>query len=297
MVENFGPVLVTGADTGIGRATVESIAKKGYEVYAGVYDLDNVELLSNIENIKAVKVDVTNKEDMRNLSDWIENEGAGLYGIVNNAGISDMWPLIESPESYFNRVMDVNLYGVFRVTNAVMPFLIESKGRIVTMGSLSGTIPTKLIGAYSISKFAVEALTDILHFETKQFGIQAITIKPGNVQSDISKALAPILKQRIPEYEKSSYKSELSSLFDNLNNPVFLERSQHDKPDKVIEAIIAALYSPKPKLKYLVANQNDTNFALKWMFRVAAQLNQNHMHSVERELMHKMLDNELDKFQ
>jgi NAD(P)-dependent dehydrogenase (short-subunit alcohol dehydrogenase family) len=297
MENDFGPVLVTGADTGIGRLTVETLAKKGYKVYAGVYDPNNIEILSNFENVKAVKIDVTNKEDLKILHEWVEKEGAGLYGIVNNAGVSDMWPLVESPVNYFHRVMDVNLYGVFRVTNAVIPFLVESKGRIVTMGSLAGTIPTKLIGAYSISKFAVEALTDILHFETKPFGIKAITIKPGNVQSDISKALAPILKQRIAEYEKSAYKSELSSLFDNLDNPDYLERSQYETPDKVVNAIIDALYSPNPKSKYLVASQGDTNFALKWMFRVAAQLNQKHEHSMDRDVLHEMLDTELDKFQ
>ncbi|MHA2090018.1 MAG: SDR family NAD(P)-dependent oxidoreductase [Candidatus Kariarchaeaceae archaeon] len=297
MESNFGPVLVTGADTGIGRLTVETLADKGYKVYAGVYDPNNVEILSNIENVKAVKTDVTNEEDMKILHEWVEKEGAGLYGIVNNAGISDIWPLIESPESYFHRVMDVNLYGVFRVSNAVMPFLIKSKGRIVTIGSLSGTIPTKLIGAYSISKFAVEALTDIYHFETKAFGIQAITIKPGNMQSDISKALAPILKLRKPEFEKSAYKGELSALFDNLDNPDYLERSQYEKPVRVVDAIINALYSPNPKSKYLVASQSDTNFALKWMFRVAAQLNQDHEQSVDREKLHSMLDRELDKFQ
>lgn len=297
MSSKFAPVLVTGADTGIGRLTVETLANKGYSVYAGAYLESNIEALSAIENVKGVKLDVTNQNDIDNLVRWIENEGSGLYGVVNNAGIGETWPLIESTEEEFHAVMNINLYGVFRVTTAVMPFLIESKGRVLTLGSLSGTIPTKFIGAYSVSKFAAEAFTDVLHFETKKFGVTAITIKPGNFQTDISKARAAALKSRIERHEKSRYKEELGPLFENIENPEYLNRIQFEKPFPVAEAIAEALYSPEPKLKYLVADKNDTTFALKWMCRVIAQLNQRNPQGVDRDFLHSMLDKELDKFQ
>jgi NAD(P)-dependent dehydrogenase (short-subunit alcohol dehydrogenase family) len=297
MNKEFAPVLVTGADTGIGRLTVETLSKNGYSVYAGMYLEDNIESLSVFENVKCVKLDVTKPDDIENLVKWIEDEGKGLYGVVNNAGIGETWPLIESTEEEFHAVMNINLYGVFRVTTAVMPFLIESKGRVLTLGSLSGTIPTKFIGAYSVSKFAVEAFTDVLHFETRKFGVTAITIKPGNFQTDISKARVVALKSRIERHEKSKYKEELAPLYENLENPDYLNRIQFEKPYPVAEAIVDALYSPEPKLKYLVADQNDTSFAIKWMCRVIAQLNQRNENAVDKDTLHSMLDKELSKFQ
>lgn len=296
MAENIAPILITGADTGIGRLTAERLAQDGYTVYAGCYHESTIHELNQIHNISAIKLDVTDQNDIDNLIQWIDTEGKGLYGLVNNAGIGDIWPLIESSEQDFHRVLNINLYGVFRITNAVMPFLVKSKGRVLSMGSLSGTIPTKFIGAYTVSKFAVEAFADVLHFETKKFGIHSITIKPGNFKTDITKANVPVLKSRKTRYEESAYKEEMKELFDNLDNPNYLERVQYEKPDEVVDTIIEALFSPKPKLKYLVTNPEETESAIGWMFRVVAQLNQNHPNAISNEKLHEMLDLQLTKF-
>ncbi|MCE7734034.1 MAG: SDR family NAD(P)-dependent oxidoreductase [Candidatus Heimdallarchaeota archaeon] len=296
MTNNITPILITGADTGIGRLTAEKLAQEGYTVYAGCYQDTSINELNDVQNIIAVKLDVTNQDDIDNLVKWIEEKGNGLYGLVNNAGIGDIWPLIESSEKEFHRVLNINLYGVFRVTNAVMPFLVKSKGRILSMGSLSGTIPTKFIGPYSVSKFGVEAYADVLHFETRKFGIHSITIKPGNFKTDITKANAPLLKSRKDRFEQSDYKEELGGLYDNLDNPDFLDRVQYEKPYEVVETIIEALFTPKPKLKYLVTTKDETESAIGWMFRVIAQLNQNHPHGITNEKLHDILDQQLAKF-
>lgn len=296
MTNNIPPILITGTDTGFGRLAAEKLARDGFTVYAGCYQESSIQELNEIQNIKAIKLDVTSQNDIDSLVEWIEHQGEGLYGLVNNAGIGDIWPLIESSEKEFHRVLNVNLYGVFRVTNAVMPFLVQSKGRILSMGSLSGTIPTKFIGPYSVSKFGVEAYADILHFETKKFGIHSITIKPGNFKTDITKANVPILKSRKERYEESAYKDDLRGIYDNLDNPNYLERVQYDNPDEVVETIVEALFSPKPKLKYLVTNYDETVSAIGWMFRVIAQLNQNHPNGVTKEKLHELLDLQLAKF-
>ncbi|OLS23659.1 MAG: 3-oxoacyl-[acyl-carrier-protein] reductase FabG [Candidatus Heimdallarchaeota archaeon LC_2] len=147
MSVKFGPILITGADTGIGRATAIGLANRGYKVYASVYSEINIEELEKIDNVNAFKLDVTNPEDISAIKKWIEAKGEGLYGIVNNAGIGETWPLIESTEEEIHRIININLYGVIRVTTALMPLLTQSKGRVVTIGSLSGTIPTKFIGS------------------------------------------------------------------------------------------------------------------------------------------------------
>ncbi|MDH5402885.1 MAG: SDR family NAD(P)-dependent oxidoreductase [Candidatus Heimdallarchaeota archaeon] len=293
---SFGPVLVTGADTGIGRQTVETLAGRGYTIYATAYLQENVDILNSIENVKSTTLDVTNSASIDKLVEWVKEQGDSLYGIVNNAGITDYWPLVESTEEEFHRVLQVNLYGVVNVTRKLMPFIIENKGRIVNIGSLSGTIPTKLIGSYSISKFAVEAFTDILYFEVRKFGVTCVTIKPGDVQSGITKAMASLLKSKKDRYETSHYKDELSGAYQGIENQQFLDRVDKDKPDNVVNAISEALFSDNPKLKYLVTNEKDTQSAIGWSFRVIAQLLQNHPHAISRENLHQMLDQQLDKF-
>ncbi|OLS23661.1 MAG: 3-oxoacyl-[acyl-carrier-protein] reductase FabG [Candidatus Heimdallarchaeota archaeon LC_2] len=297
MSVKFGPILITGADTGIGRATAIGLANRGYKVYASVYSEINIEELEKIDNVNAFKLDVTNPEDISAIKKWIEAKGEGLYGIVNNAGIGETWPLIESTEEEIHRIININLYGVIRVTTALMPLLTQSKGRVVTIGSLSGTIPTKFIGAYSVSKFAVEAFVDVLSFEVKKMGIKAITIKPGNMKSDITKAGVPILISRRDRFEKSQYKAEFQPLYDNIDNAKYLERRAYETPERVIDAIAHALYSENPKSKYLVANEEECQNAINWMCRVIAQLNQNQDHSLDKATIHQFLDKQLDKFQ
>ncbi|MCH8907602.1 MAG: SDR family NAD(P)-dependent oxidoreductase [Candidatus Heimdallarchaeota archaeon] len=296
MNSTIGPLLITGGDTGIGRFTAEKLASQGYKTYVGFYLESSIHELNSIPNIQAVKLDVTSQVDIDNLVKWIEDEGQGLYGLVNNAGISDYWPLMECDDKSFDRILQVNLYGVFKVTRALFPFLRESKGRILSMGSLSGTIPTKFIGAYTVSKFGVEALMDVIHSETKKFGITAITIKPGNIHSDITMAVIPLQKSRMKMYEKSLYKEESTQIMTNLDNSDYWLRAQYDKPDNVANSIIEALTTDNPKVKYLVTNTADTESAIGWMFRVIAQLNQNHPNAITKEKLHEMMDQQLTKF-
>lgn len=297
MTNHFGPVLVTGADTGFGRATVEHLAEQGYKVYATVYFPDNINELEQIKNVSAFKLDVTNPNDVEAIRKWIEGKGDGLYGIVNNAGIGETWPLIESTEDEIYKIFNVNLLGVIRVTHALISMLMESNGRVVTIGSLSGTIPSKIIGAYSISKFAVEAYVDVLSFEVRKMGVKAITIKPGNFKTDITKARVHTLTSRRDRFENSLYKPELQPLYDNIENPAFIEREGYETPERVVEAITHALYSDNPKSKYLVVTDKECQDAINWMCRVIAQLNQGHDQKLDKNTIHQLLDKQLDKFQ
>ena len=290
------PVLVTGADTGIGRQTVETLAKNGHRIYAGAYLQSSIDELNKLENVKAHQLDVTKQDSIDKLAEWISSQGDGLYGVVNNAGVADNWPTMEMTEAEFHRVVNINLYGVFRVTNTLMPMLIESKGRVVTMGSLSGTIPTKFIGPYSVSKFGVEALMDIYYFEMRPFGLHFATVKPGNVKSNITKQMVPIFEKRKDRIATSHFRNELEMLQKGLKNEDVLERVEYEPPTRVVAAIEHALYSDTPKTKYFVTTYEDNKAGLGWMLRVIAQLNQGHTYPVSREDLHAMLDKQLDKF-
>ena len=133
-------VLITGASSGLGRAMAETMAANGYFVYAGARKDKDLQELNAIENIEGVRLDVNKQEQIDAAVKTITDAGRGLYGLVNNAGVVVVQPLIEIEEQDFDFQMNVNVYGPYRVTRAFAPLIIESKGRISIIGSISGTL-------------------------------------------------------------------------------------------------------------------------------------------------------------
>ena len=133
-------VLITGASTGIGRHLAEALASKGYHVYAGARKDDDLAELDAIENITAVRLDVTKQDQVDAAVALIEKNGGGLWGLVNNAGVGGGGAVLDTPIENQRFVYDVNVEGVYRTTRAFAPLIMESKGRIVTTGSIAGTI-------------------------------------------------------------------------------------------------------------------------------------------------------------
>ncbi|HNP62413.1 MAG TPA: SDR family NAD(P)-dependent oxidoreductase [Woeseiaceae bacterium] len=149
---NQRAVLITGATTGIGRATAEHLAAAGHFVYAGARKDADMAELNRMKNIMAVRIDVTSQEQIDAAVALIEKQGRGLWGLVNNAGVNVVAPLIEADEDDFEFLFDVNVFGVFgvfRVTRAFAPLIIESRGRIVNISSISGVLSGGGYGMYS----------------------------------------------------------------------------------------------------------------------------------------------------
>ena len=132
-------VLVTGASTGIGRTLAETLAEAGHHVYAGARKDEDLAALNAIENITAVRLDVTKQDEIDAVVALIREQGTGLYGLVNNAGIGDGGPVMDTPVEVQTLVYDINVEGVYRVTRAFAPLVMESNGRIATTGSIAGT--------------------------------------------------------------------------------------------------------------------------------------------------------------
>ena len=153
-------VLVTGATSGIGLKVAQKLAGNGFYVYAGARKDEDMQRLDAMENIMAVQLDVTKQDQIDAAVDFVESEGRGLWGVVNNAGVAVYSPLATGPESEFDFTFNVNVYGPFRVNQAFLPLLIKSGGRTTTISSISGYIAGP--GSYSMSKFAVEGYTDSL---------------------------------------------------------------------------------------------------------------------------------------
>ena len=163
-------VLVTGASTGIGRNLTEHLAAAGYFVYAGARKDADLAALSKIKNVQAIKLDVTKQADVDAAVAEVTKAGRGLYGLVNNAGVATPGPASEMSMAEFDLTMQVNVYGPFRMAQAFRPLLIESKGRITNIGSISGILASARLNAYSISKHGIEAFTDSLAARARAAG-------------------------------------------------------------------------------------------------------------------------------
>lgn len=287
-----GPILVTGSSSGIGRTLVEFLSSRGHSVFAGARKETDLRDLSNLPNVAALRLDVADSEDVQRVVEWVQGRGEGLYGLVNNAGVSGFGSLIDSSVEDLHRVYDVNLYGMHRMTRLFAPLLIKSKGRIVNISSVSGFLIDRFWGAYNISKHAVEAYSDTLREELAQFGVSVSTIEPGDFRSEIDANCLRLVKRE--EVAKSRYSKELTKFIESRNSPDVLHRVVYPSPEKVAEAVSEALFSADPKSRYLVGNRSEAIKVVECLLETLAQVNNSLESSLTREQLAKMLDEFLD---
>jgi NAD(P)-dependent dehydrogenase (short-subunit alcohol dehydrogenase family) len=265
-------VLVTGASTGIGRKITERLAADGYFVYAGARKEADLKALRAIKNVEAVRLDVTNPQDIEAAVETITKAGRGLYGLVNNAGVATVGSLVEMKPEEFDLVMAVNVYGPYRVTKAFEPLIVAHKGRITTIGSISGILASHDLSAYSMSKHAVEAFTDSLAQELAPLGVQVSVIEPGSYDSEIGK--------------NATRRTGVETRF--------TDRTKYKEPDEVAMATERALFEPNPKRRYMVVpDQREAEYTIKKQLEQLVQLNEGQPYTYDREALIKMLDEAL----
>lgn len=285
-------VLVTGASSGLGRAMTEMMAANGHFVYAGARKAKDIEELNAIENVQAVWLDVTKQNEIDAAVKTITEAGRGLYGLVNNAGVVVLMPLIETDERDFNFQMDVNVYGPYRITRAFAPLIIESKGRISTIGSISGTLSGATWGPYSMSKHAMEAFSDALADEMKRFDVKVSLIEPGTYQSRIGASAVNRMKQREQKLDESKFKTEMDEGVKWLTTTL----AQSGDPNEVAEVVMQALFDENPKPRYLVVpNQDQAHWTINRAIERMVEQNSDHKYSYDREALIEMLDKALAK--
>jgi len=264
-------VLVTGASTGIGRKVTERLAAEGWFVYAGARKDKDLAELDAIENVQSVRLDVTNAAEIAAAVETITKAGRGLYGIVNNAGVSLRTPLLETKEEDFHYVMDVNVYGTYRVTKAFGPLVIAEKGRITTISSIAGILSPPGLGVYSMSKHAMEGFGDTLALEMAPLGVHVSLIEPGNFRSEISRTAAKRMGA-------------------GANSPL-ADRSQYPEPDAVATAVLHSLSDANPKRRYMVTpNAAEAELTIKKAIEELVQLNQDQPYTYDRKALIEMLD-------
>jgi len=283
-------VLVTGASSGIGRKITEHLAADGYFVYATARKEEDLKALGAIKNVQALRLDVTKPADIEAAVDAVTKGGRGLYGLVNNAGVATFGTIDKMRMEEFDLTMKVNVYGPVMMIKAFTPLIVESKGRIVNIGSPSGITDGggPDIVAYVMSKHAIEGLTDSLVLQLAPRGVQVSAVEPGAYRSDMDKNML----ERMTEGEKE----DMIKVWGPPPDPMMFP-----EPDEVAEAVNQALSEPTPKRRYLAIPRKSTDRInsrlaeriIRYQMKQLVRWNEGHAYTLDREALVKMLDEAL----
>ena len=284
-------ILVTGASSGIGRKITELLASKGHFVYAGARSEEDLRALNEIPNVQGIRLDVTKQSEIDAAVEAVRKGGRGLHGVVNNAGVAILAPLIETDEEDLAFQLDVNVYGPYRVTKAFAPLILESKGRITTIGSINGIVAGPFSGPYAMSKHAVEAFADALAAEMAGFGVKVSVVEPGRYRSSMSTNVM----QRWREKNRTAKGSRFEDQYQRLLSAISPDNeSRYPEPVQVAEAVEHAMFDPNPKLRYLVAPTADqTHSAIRRAIEKVVELNERQQFTLDRAGLVAMLDSVL----
>jgi NAD(P)-dependent dehydrogenase (short-subunit alcohol dehydrogenase family) len=257
-IRDRGFVVVTGASTGIGAATVLHLAENGFHVFAGVRSAEDGETVK-AEAPGAVTpliLDVTDQSAIAAAADAVAAivGDRGLAGLVNNAGIAKPAPIEYQPMADFREQLEVNLFGPVAMVQAFLPLIRRGRrGRIVNVGSVGGMLVLPLNGAYSASKFGIRAVTDALRLELRQWKIDVSLIEVAPVQTAIfGKTYAELdaLEQKLGETEYGLYEEQIAAVRKSTEKAA----ASADPPLVIAKAIADALISDKPETKYLAGH-------------------------------------------
>jgi NAD(P)-dependent dehydrogenase (short-subunit alcohol dehydrogenase family) len=269
------PVLVTGANSGLGRAICEFLSSKKRYVYAGVRKQKDFAELAKLPRVTPLLLDVTNSGEVERAVRLVHESGGGLYGLVNCAGVAGLGPLIDTSVEELNRVLGVNLVGTHRVINACGPMLVESKGRIVNISSIGAFMTDVWLGPYGTSKHALEGYTEILREELAMHGLSVSIIEPMAYRSNLATNAWELLKDEADtKWERSIFREQIRQVLNwYVKTPGVLDRSKYPDPTPVAEAVYDALFSHNPKPRYLVADRETARQVIDSMLARVIQVN------------------------
>ncbi|MGI9458134.1 MAG: SDR family oxidoreductase [Aeoliella sp.] len=254
MNESRRTVLITGCSTGIGRASALLLAESGFRVLAGVRCAEHVDGLAtpSLPHLEPLQLDVTNEDHVQRAVDYGQQTcPQGLYGLVNNAGMALPAAVELSTIDEVRQLLEVNTIGPLRLIQSCLPLLRAGRGRVLNMSSMNGTVALPMVGAYSASKFALEALSDTLRVELRPWRIPVIIIRPGQVRTSIFAKAREHLNassRHIPPELKNGYDRMY------VRAGQFNERGAKSStsPEKVARVIKRALEAKRPRTHYLV---------------------------------------------
>ena len=251
--------LVTGASSGIGKAIVRQLLGDGWVVYGAARRTDKMDDIAK-EGAKTLSLDVTDETSMKRGIDALLAAEGRIDALVNNAGYGSYGALEEVPIEEARRQFDVNVFGVVRLTQLVLPAMRAAKsGTIVNIGSMGGRIWMPIGGWYHATKHAIEVLSDTLRLEVKPFGIRVVLVQPGSIASEWAGISADNLE-----------KASVGTAYGALTTPTtkLLRRAAGNAapPEVVARAVSRAVNSRSPARRYAVPfDAKMLIFLVRWL--------------------------------
>ena len=239
---NNAVALVTGASSGIGLVTAKALVKAGYRVFG-----TSRKPVADSHGIMMLLCDVTDDGSVQALINEIIERTGRIDLVVNNAGIGLLGGAEESSIAQAQRLFDVNVFGVARVVNAVLPVMRKQKGgRIINMSSILGLIPSPYNAFYASTKHAVEGYSESLDHEVRGFGIRVVLVQPGVTRTSFEENLTRA-DQPLSVYQSERVRTE---------NLMRTWVAKGDDPQVVADTVVKAATAKKPRLRYSAGKQS-----------------------------------------
>ncbi len=258
--------VVTGASSGIGRATALLAAREGYHVLAGVRrEADAESLRAEGVGIEAVLMDVCDPATIAALRRRVEADGRPLAVLVNNAGVAVPGAVELVPLARWREQFEVNLFGTVAVTQALLPALRQAGGRVINISSIGGRITAPTIGVYQASKYALEAFSDALRMETRRQGVTVAIVEPGAIRTEMTAKT----KRRV-DAEAAALPPDMEAIYGPMSRGLseYIAAGtdkQELPPDRAARVILRAAQARRPRTRYLIGTDARVMAALKWL--------------------------------
>lgn len=262
MTQHTPVALITGCSTGIGRATAQQLAEKGWRVFATARQLRTVTDLTS-ERITPLRLDVTDEANMAASVQEVLTKAGRIDALVNNAGYAQAGPMEEVSMDEVRRQFETNTFGALRMAQLVLPTMrAQGTGRIVNVSTMGGRLVIPFIGLYNASKFALEAMSDALRMETRPFGVRVILIEPGGVRTNFSAAANQNAQQHIANTNSPYYRFLVP--FTRLIGQI---EGMSSTPERIAVVILRALTTRNPRARYIATP--DARVMLALMLRMS----------------------------
>ncbi|MFY1634923.1 SDR family NAD(P)-dependent oxidoreductase [Solwaraspora sp. WMMB335] len=257
-------VVITGASSGLGEAAALYLERIGFQVFAGVRataDGERLRAESSAGRLHPLRVDVTQPAQIRQAVDEVTRrlDGAGLWGLVNNAGVAQPGPLECLPAERLRRQLETNVIGQVETIQGFLPLLRAARGRVVNVTSGLGRVALPYLGAYAAAQFAKEAISDSLRRELRPFGVTVSVVQPGAIRTPIWEKLDQAGAEIIdgaPEPTAALYRGPFRAFLHRSAGQV---RRSRTTPQQYARTVAAALTAARPRTRYPVGT--DVRFA------------------------------------
>jgi NAD(P)-dependent dehydrogenase (short-subunit alcohol dehydrogenase family) len=241
-------VLITGCSTGIGRAAAERLAGRGHTVYATARRLESIEDLTEA-GCRTLALDVTDEDSMRAAVQEVEQAEGAVGALVNNAGYSQNGALETVALDDLRKQFETNVFGLLRMCQLVLPGMRRQRyGRIVNLSSMGGKLTFPGGGPYHATKYAVEAISDVLRFEVRGFGVDVSIIEPGLIKTNFAETSVATVAQEDGPYAEFN-KAVAAATAGAYEGPL---GKLGGGPESVAEVIEKAITARRPRTRYKV---------------------------------------------